>query len=108
MTASTAPVANAASQPPVEDSTATTGWHRIPPAFPPVAAEATGGARENRDLSLRSVSQTVRVDIRKLDRLMTIVGELAIVKTAMPSPTVPEILRNLPIRQPVLWVDANS
>jgi two-component system chemotaxis sensor kinase CheA len=29
------------------------------------------------------VSQTVRVDIRKLDRLMTIVGELAIVKTAV-------------------------
>jgi two-component system chemotaxis sensor kinase CheA len=34
-------------------------------------------------MSLRSVSQTVRVDIRKLDRLMTIVGELAIVKTAI-------------------------
>jgi two-component system chemotaxis sensor kinase CheA len=36
-----------------------------------------------RELSLRSVSQTVRVDIRKLDRLMTVVGELAIVKTAI-------------------------
>jgi two-component system chemotaxis sensor kinase CheA len=35
------------------------------------------------ELSLRSVSQTVRVDIRKLDRLMTVVGELAIVKTAI-------------------------
>jgi two-component system, chemotaxis family, sensor kinase CheA len=35
------------------------------------------------EMSLRSVSQTVRVDIRKLDRLMTIVGELAIVKTAI-------------------------
>lgn len=35
------------------------------------------------DVSLRSVSQTVRVDIRKLDRLMTVVGELAIVKTAI-------------------------
>jgi two-component system chemotaxis sensor kinase CheA len=34
-------------------------------------------------MSLRSVSQTVRVDIRKLDRLMTVVGELAIVKTAI-------------------------
>jgi two-component system chemotaxis sensor kinase CheA len=32
------------------------------------------------DLSLRSVSQTVRVDIRKLDHLMNIVGELAIVR----------------------------
>ena len=35
------------------------------------------------EMSLRSISQTVRVDIRKLDRLMTIVGELAIVRTAM-------------------------
>lgn len=35
------------------------------------------------EMSLRSVSQTVRVDIRKLDLLMTIVGELAIVKTAI-------------------------
>jgi two-component system chemotaxis sensor kinase CheA len=44
----------------------------------PVAAEAPQG-----ELSLRSVSQTVRVDIRKLDRLMTVVGELAIVRTAI-------------------------
>lgn len=35
------------------------------------------------EMSLRSVNQTVRVDIRKLDRLMTVVGELAIVKTAI-------------------------
>jgi two-component system chemotaxis sensor kinase CheA len=35
------------------------------------------------EMSLRSISQTVRVDIRKLDRLMTIVGELAIVRTAI-------------------------
>lgn len=33
--------------------------------------------------SLRSVSQTVRVDIRKLDHLMNIVGELAIVRGAL-------------------------
>lgn len=33
------------------------------------------------DDSLRSVSQTVRVDIRKLDRLMNIVGELVLAKT---------------------------
>ena len=37
-------------------------------------------ARRRREMSLRSVSQTVRVDIRKLDRLMTVVGELAIVE----------------------------
>jgi hypothetical protein len=28
-------------------------------------------------------------------------------KTLDPNPTVPEILRNLPLRQPVLWIDAN-
>jgi two-component system, chemotaxis family, sensor kinase CheA len=33
--------------------------------------------------SLRSVSQTVRVDIRKLDHLMNVVGELAIVRGAL-------------------------
>jgi two-component system chemotaxis sensor kinase CheA len=38
-------------------------------------AEATG--------SLRSVSQTVRVDIRKLDHLMNIVSELAIVRGSL-------------------------
>jgi len=47
------------------------------PSAPPRAAGPGG------EVSLRSVSQTVRVDIRKLDRLMTIVGELAIVKTAI-------------------------
>ncbi|MFO0659809.1 MAG: chemotaxis protein CheA [Polyangiaceae bacterium] len=34
-------------------------------------------------MSLRSVSQTVRVDIRKLDRLMNVVGELAIVRSSL-------------------------
>lgn len=33
--------------------------------------------------SLKSVSQTVRVDIRKLDNLMNIVGELAIVRASL-------------------------
>jgi two-component system chemotaxis sensor kinase CheA len=51
------------------------------PAPPVVSAPARGPGPG--EVSLRSVSQTVRVDIRKLDRLMTIVGELAIVKTAM-------------------------
>lgn len=35
--------------------------------------------------SLRSISQTVRVDISKLDHLMSIVGELVLVKTALQS-----------------------
>ena len=49
------------------------------------AVPATGGARDmNADaLSLRSVANTVRVDIRKLDHLMNVVGELAIVRSAV-------------------------
>ncbi len=35
------------------------------------------------DATLRSVTQTVRVDIRKLDHLMNIVGELAIVRSSL-------------------------
>ena len=49
------------------------------------AAVGTGGpgggaGAGSRELTLRSVTQTVRVDIRKLDHLMNIVGELAIVR----------------------------
>jgi two-component system chemotaxis sensor kinase CheA len=55
--------------------------HSIAP-MPGPSAPARG-ASGGGEMSLRSVSQTVRVDIRKLDRLMTIVGELAIVKTAI-------------------------
>jgi two-component system chemotaxis sensor kinase CheA len=44
----------------------------------PVGSRAPGGQG-----SLRSVAQTVRVDINKLNRLMNIVGELAIVKTQL-------------------------
>ncbi len=55
---------------------------------PPEAARDKAAAREphprdlgERDeLSLKSVAQTVRVDIRKLDHLMNIVGELAIAR----------------------------
>ncbi|MGD0675671.1 MAG: chemotaxis protein CheA [Polyangiaceae bacterium] len=55
----------------------------------PVSVSAPGASRPRPagvpagEMSLRSISQTVRVDIRKLDRLMTIVGELAIVRTAI-------------------------
>ncbi len=54
------------------------------PAAPPAAGTA-GAAGEPHpldgpDASLRSVSQAVRVDIRKLDKLMNAVGELALVK----------------------------
>jgi two-component system, chemotaxis family, sensor kinase CheA len=50
---------------------------------------ATGPAPEmvEDDLSLRSLSQTVRVDIGKLDHVMNIVGELIIEKTQLESLT---------------------
>ena len=47
---------------------------------PKTGIERTLGVEKER--SLRSVTQTVRVDIRKLDHLMNIVGELAIVRSA--------------------------
>ena len=46
---------------------------------PNASANASASANQ-RELTLRSVTQTVRVDIRKLDHLMNIVGELAIVR----------------------------
>ena len=52
----------------------------VPASAPPPGGGGGGGGRE---LSLRSVSQTVRVDIRKLDSLMTIVGELAILRSGL-------------------------
>ena len=54
-----------------------------PPSAPPAASGGGNGGGGGRELSLRSVSQTVRVDIRKLDSLMTIVGELAILRSAI-------------------------
>ncbi len=47
-------------------------------------AEAeVGGGRQEPGHTLKSVSQTVRVDIRKLDVLMNIVGELALTRSGM-------------------------
>jgi two-component system chemotaxis sensor kinase CheA len=52
----------------------------------PIARPSIGMPRDHevvvvdRGASLRSVTQTVRVDIRRLDHLMNIVGELAIVR----------------------------
>jgi two-component system chemotaxis sensor kinase CheA len=55
------------------------------PSGAPLGARAAPGlpAREAASGTLRSVTQTVRVDIQKLDRLMNIVGELAIVRTSL-------------------------
>ena len=55
-------------------------------AVPGQDPSATGAAPENaaeEELSLRSISQTVRVDISKLDLVMNIVGELIIQKTQL-------------------------
>lgn len=42
-----------------------------------------GGGKQEPGHTLKSVSQTVRVDIRKLDVLMNIVGELALTRSGM-------------------------
>jgi two-component system chemotaxis sensor kinase CheA len=76
------PSGSASARSPEEPS----GETKHPAAAVPPSRAPTGSLRgpaPTRELSLRSASQTVRVDIRKLDRLMTIVGELAIVKTAI-------------------------
>ncbi|MGI5865226.1 MAG: chemotaxis protein CheA [Myxococcales bacterium] len=52
-----------------------------PPPAPALMPERRRATESVADVSLRSVSQTVRVDIRKLDRLMNIVGELVLAKT---------------------------
>ena len=56
--------------------------HAAPPSVPPPDIESAGGAGQDA-LSLRSVSNSVRVDIRKLDHLMNVVGELAIVRSSV-------------------------
>ncbi len=52
--------------------------------------EPDAGEAEEESLTLRSISQTVRVDIRKLDNLMNIVGELVINRT-----TINQVCREL-------------
>ena len=47
------------------------------------AVGATTGRLQIEMGTIRSVAQTVRVDIHKLDRLMNIVGELSIVRTSL-------------------------
>jgi two-component system chemotaxis sensor kinase CheA len=56
-----------------------------PPAEAGVSREAEGAPASagEEDLSLRSLSQTVRVDIGKLDHVMNIVGELIIERTQL-------------------------
>lgn len=53
------------------------------PPFDPAVLEARAPAAAEEDVSLRSLSQTVRVDISRLDHVMNIVGELIIEKTQL-------------------------
>jgi two-component system, chemotaxis family, sensor kinase CheA len=57
----------------------------LPPAMiaPSPVLPREASPAQARELTLRSVTQTVRVDIRKLDHLMNVVGELAIVRSAV-------------------------
>jgi two-component system chemotaxis sensor kinase CheA len=67
------------------------GAHGVAPRE--VSARAWGGSTDRpgirdqrtpaaeKETSLRSVSQSVRVDIKKLDRLMNVIGDLVLVKT---------------------------
>ena len=54
-----------------------------PTPRPPSAAPVERREMSPDQLTLRSVANTVRVDIRKLDHLMNVVGELALVKSAV-------------------------
>jgi two-component system, chemotaxis family, sensor kinase CheA len=49
----------------------------------PVATRPSQPPEPSIDTSLRSVTNTVRVDIRKLDHLMNVVGELALVRSTV-------------------------
>jgi two-component system, chemotaxis family, sensor kinase CheA len=58
-----------------------------PVPAPAAEAAAATQAPEEEELSLRSLSRTVRVDISRLDHVMNIVGELIIDKTQLESAT---------------------
>ena len=77
---------------PTAPQAATPNPHQSPSPTPPPAklvpraqpeAQPSFPTPAEADTSLRSVSQAVRVDIRKLDRLMNLVGELVLVKTSL-------------------------
>jgi two-component system chemotaxis sensor kinase CheA len=55
----------------------------VPSLAPPSRHDEINAGPKGDLGTLRSVAQTVRVDIHKLDRLMNIVGELSIVRTSM-------------------------
>ncbi|HVJ91936.1 MAG TPA: chemotaxis protein CheA [Labilithrix sp.] len=82
-TGTVGPVDAVSQSPPAAMTGFPTAGASVPPPSAPPPAVPQGAAQAQRELTLRSVTQTVRVDIRKLDRLMNIVGELAIVRSAV-------------------------
>src|SRR6478752_5549608 len=66
---------------PVRGSAA--GGISAPKADPLIVDRMVEGGPADAAPSLRSLTQTVRVDIRKLDHLMNIVGELSIVRSSL-------------------------
>ncbi len=55
----------------------------LAPSAPAVPQAGDAAPEVGLERSLKAVSQTVRVDIRKLDHLMNIVGELSLVRSAL-------------------------
>ncbi len=70
--------------PPVPMISAPAAPLSLAPSAPAPALDAAAASRLALEMgTIRSVAQTVRVDIHKLDRLMNIVGELSIVRTSL-------------------------
>jgi len=81
------PVVRGVTTPPPAPSSRPAAPEAIPAPSAAPAAVMVPAPQANEEASdpmtLRSVANTVRVDIRKLDHLMNVVGELAIVKSAV-------------------------
>jgi two-component system chemotaxis sensor kinase CheA len=70
-------------QPPAPSSVSSASVQTSAPSKADVRPPVDRALNAERERSLRSVTQTVRVDIRKLDYLMNIVGELGLVRSAL-------------------------
>ncbi len=72
-----------ATPPPKAASIVPVSYGQTEAGLPAIVEEEVEPREAAADLSLRSLSNSVRVDIRKLDHLMNVVGELAIVRSAV-------------------------
>ncbi|MFT3915380.1 MAG: chemotaxis protein CheA [Anaeromyxobacteraceae bacterium] len=77
------PARDHAAPPPEAPSRAAPAAEGEPPSRAAPRLSPTGEPPQEETVSLRSVSQAVRVDIRKLDKLMSVVGELVLVKSSL-------------------------